>query len=85
MINGGYSNEKKKYFNNGRFPSSWWRISVCATMAYLTSKDSHVNTFTVGNVTVTQTEPHWSETDAHNKLVPGVVLTKDLPSQGKHQ
>ena len=52
-------------------------ISVGATMAYLTSKDSHVNTFTVGNVSVTQTEPNWSETDAHNKLVPGVVLTKD--------
>ncbi|WP_312691882.1 SipW-dependent-type signal peptide-containing protein [Caproiciproducens sp.] len=52
-------------------------ISVGATMAYLTSKDSHVNTFTVGNVTVAQTEPNWHETDKLNNLVPGVELTKD--------
>ena len=52
-------------------------ISVGATMAYLTSKDSHVNTFTVGNVTVAQTEPNWHETGALNNLVPGVQLTKD--------
>lgn len=53
-------------------------ISVGATMAYLTSKTAAaVNTFTVGNVTVTQTEPNWKETDKLNNLVPGVVLTKD--------
>lgn len=53
-------------------------VAAGSTLAYLTSKTAAAtNTFTVGNVTVAQTEPNWKETDKLNNLVPGVVLTKD--------
>jgi predicted ribosomally synthesized peptide with SipW-like signal peptide len=60
-------------------------VSVGATLAYLTSTQSAVNTFTVGNVTISQTETGgWGNNDpAHPEqytnstpLVPGVPVSK---------
>ena len=60
-------------------------ISVMGTMAYLTSKDSVTNTFTVGNVKITldETDVDDSTKDAARdqanayKLLPGQTYTKD--------
>lgn len=48
-------------------------VAVGSTLAYLTSTASTVNTFTVGDVGITQTETgNWESTP----LVPGVAVTK---------
>lgn len=62
-------------------------MSVGATLAYLTSQDSVVNTFTVGNIVITLDEAPvdvygnvvaGNRTDANNyKLVPGHEYSKD--------
>ena len=63
-------------------------ISIGATVAYLTSKDTVVNTFTVGNVTIELDESKVNtdgtpvnpaeRTDANTyKLLPGHTYTKD--------
>ena len=63
-------------------------ISIGATVAYLTSKDTVVNTFTVGNVTIELDEAKVNtegtpvnpaeRTDANSyKLLPGHTYTKD--------
>jgi len=52
--------------------------SVGGTIAYLTSTPAALtNTFTVGKVAETLTEPTWSGDGADHQLVPGKVLTKD--------
>lgn len=50
--------------------------SVFTTLAYLTDTAQAVNTFTVGKVEITITEPNWDKEKEH-KLVPGAVLPKD--------
>lgn len=63
-------------------------LSVGATVAYLTSKDSVTNTFTVGNVKITMDETKVNEygnavegearvTENTYKLIPGHTYTKD--------
>lgn len=52
-------------------------IMVGATLAYLTAQtDEVVNTFTIGNVDITLTEPAWDE-DAAKNLQPGTDIPKD--------
>lgn len=45
-----------------------------ATLAYFTDTKTATNTFTVGNVKITLTEPKWTE---NSKLVPGTEIGKD--------
>ena len=53
--------------------------------AYFTDSAKATNTFTIGNVNITLTEPHWVTTDSNNNsvpdaaenLVPGDVVAKD--------
>lgn len=52
-------------------------IMVGATLAYLTAQtDEVVNTFTIGNVEITLTEPLWKE-DAAKNLQPGASVDKN--------
>lgn len=55
-------------------------ISIGGTFAYLTSKDSKQNTFTIGNVTVSLIEENWDREVAENgnlNIAPGVTIPKD--------
>lgn len=45
-----------------------------ATLAYFTDTKTATNTFTVGNVNITLTEPEWTQ---NSKLVPGTEIDKD--------
>ena len=49
---------------------------IGTTLAYFTDTDEKINTFTVGNVDITLTEPNWVEENAVN-MYPGQVLPKD--------
>lgn len=52
-------------------------IMVGASLAYLTDRtEDVVNTFTVGNVKISLTEPHW-EPEKGQDLEPGAVVPKD--------
>ncbi len=52
-------------------------IMIGATLAYLTdTTDNVVNTFTIGKVDITLTEPSWDPEDAEN-LEPGAEIAKD--------
>ncbi len=44
------------------------------TLAYFTDQDSKTNTFTVGNVDITLSEPNWVE---DSQLMPGKTIPKD--------
>lgn len=46
-----------------------------ATLAYFTDQKEAKNTFSVGNVSITLTEPNWDEETA--KLIPGRTIDKD--------
>ena len=48
---------------------------IGGTLAYFTDTDEATNTFTVGNVDITLTEPNWDEATA--KLIPGREIAKD--------
>lgn len=45
------------------------------TIAWLTAQDSVTNTFTVGKITISLTEPEWSENN--NKIYPGAEIPKN--------
>ena len=47
-----------------------------ASLAYFTDTDTATNTFTVGGVDITLTEPAWDQNDAHT-LMPGASFEKD--------
>lgn len=49
---------------------------VGGSLAYFTDTDAKDNTFTVGNVDITLTEPHWNGDDAQN-VYAGQKLGKD--------
>ncbi len=49
---------------------------VGGAIAFFTDTDSKTNTFTVGKVDITLTEPNWVATNAEN-LLPGATVTKD--------
>ena len=52
-------------------------VGIAGTFAYLTDKTApKVNTFTVGKVGITLTEPKWDAATNH-KIIPGAVLEKD--------
>lgn len=51
-------------------------IGAASTIAWFTSVKSLTNTFTVGKVDITLTEPDWVSAN-DNLLVPGKALTKD--------
>ncbi len=52
-------------------------IGIGSTLAYLTAQTAtRVNTFTVGKVNMTLTEPNWDAASSHI-LVPGVPIDKD--------
>ncbi len=58
---------------------------VGGAIAYFTDTDNATNTFTIGNVDITLTEPNWSTTDEDNNgvpdasqdLMPGQTVAKD--------
>lgn len=52
-------------------------VSVGATYAYLTDKQSVTNTFTVGNVQIEVKEPAWGTTGTTHEIAPGVEVAKD--------
>ena len=43
---------------------------VGGTIAYFTDNDTKTNTFTIGNVDITLTEPLWDLTDTNNNDIP---------------
>lgn len=48
---------------------------IGGTLAYFTDTEEETNTFTVGNVDITLTEPEWNADDA--VLIPGREIAKD--------
>ena len=52
---------------------------VGGTLAYFTDKDDATNTFTVGNVDITLTEPNWEGSGSEDapEVYPGEPLAKD--------
>lgn len=53
-------------------------VGAASTIAWLTATSSTlVNTFTVGKVDITLTEPAWTSGQNDNILVPGKAITKD--------
>ncbi len=53
-------------------------IAAVGTLAYFTDTDKADNTFTVGNVDITLTEPNWNKDKAESDDVyPGEALPKD--------
>ena len=58
---------------------------VGGAIAYFTDTETKTNTFTIGNVDITLTEPSWSTTDTNSNnvpdaaenLMPGQTVTKD--------
>lgn len=50
-------------------------LVIGGTLAYFTDTETKTNTFTVGNVDITLTEPNWKNDNA--KLIPGRVIAKD--------
>ncbi len=59
--------------------------AIGGAIAYFTDTDTKTNTFTIGNVDITLTEPNWDTTDADHdnvpdaaeNLSPGVSVAKD--------
>jgi len=51
-------------------------FGIGSTIAYLTDTDTATNTFTIGGVDITLTEPNWVATSGEN-IVPGQTITKD--------
>ena len=51
-------------------------LLVGGAIAYFTDTDSATNTFTIGKVDITLTEPHWVAANAEN-LLPGTTIAKD--------
>ena len=49
---------------------------IGGTMAYFTDTESVTNTFTLGNVNITLTEPNWVAANAEG-LLPGAVVAKN--------
>lgn len=54
-------------------------MSIGGMLAYFTDEESKTNTFTVGKVEITLTEPNWDEAAAEefNKLIPTRTIPKD--------
>ncbi len=52
-------------------------IAAGGTVAWLTDKDEAVNTFAVGKIDITLTEPAWPGSNTLQKLYPGAVIGKD--------
>lgn len=54
-------------------------LAIGGTLAYFTDKDSATNTFTVGNVDITLTEPNWEGSGSEDapEVYPGEPLAKD--------
>ncbi len=52
---------------------------IGGTLAYFTDEDDATNTFTVGNVDITLTEPNWEGTGSQDapEVYPGEALAKD--------
>ena len=52
-------------------------LAVGQTMAYFTARQVETNTFTVGNLKVTETEPAWDNDTDGKDMYPGTTLYKD--------
>lgn len=54
-------------------------LAIGGTLAYFTDTDAKTNTFTVGNVDITLTEPNWEGTGSQDapEVYPGEPLAKD--------
>ena len=51
-------------------------LAIGGTLAYFTDYDQATNTFTVGDVDITLTEPAWDD-EEHDDVYPGEALPKD--------
>ncbi len=52
-------------------------LAIGGTIAFLTDKDEVTNTFTVGDLDITLTEPNWNDETDGKDLVPGDTEVKD--------
>ena len=52
-------------------------LAIGATVAYMTDGEEKVNTFTVGDLDITLTEPEWDDTTDGEDMVPGYSAEKD--------
>jgi len=52
-------------------------LAVGVTAAYMTDSEEKINTFTVGNLDITLSEPGWDDTVSGKNMVPGYTAQKD--------
>lgn len=66
----------KKKLVTGALIAAFGAVAITGgTLAYFTDTEEATNTFAVGNVDITLTEPEWSENSA--KLIPGREIAKN--------
>ena len=52
-------------------------LAIGATVAYMTDSEEKVNTFTVGDLDITLSEPSWEDTTDGKNMIPGYKTEKD--------
>ena len=52
-------------------------LAVGVTLAYMTDREQKVNTFTVGDLDITLSEPKWDDTEDGKDMIPGYESEKD--------
>ena len=52
-------------------------LAIGATVAYMTDSEEKVNTFTVGDLDITLSEPSWEDTTDGKDMIPGYKTEKD--------
>ena len=70
----------KKKLVTGALIAAFGAVAITGgTLAYFTDTDDATNTFTVGNVDITLTEPNWEGTGSQDapEVYPGEALAKD--------
>lgn len=70
------TNLKKKIIYLSLIVSLFAIVSVRGTLSYFSDRETKDNTFTLGNVDMTLTEPQWDKTEK-KLLIPGIIIPKD--------
>ena len=52
-------------------------LAAGVTLAYMTDREQKVNTFTVGDLDITLSEPNWDDTEDGEDMIPGYETEKD--------
>ena len=52
-------------------------VSIGGTLAFLTDSEKQTNTFTVGDLDISLSEPNWNDTTDGKDMTPGNTLVKD--------